>query len=56
MKKVIAVFISFSFIVGCGNNNSNTTSGERKDTSTVKDTNTSTEYNPAAPPVSNSQY
>lgn len=56
MKNVIAVFISISFIVGCGNNNLKTSSGERKDTSAVKDTNTNTEYNPAAPPVTNSQY
>ena len=58
MKKVIAVFISISFIVGCGNTNSKTSSGEKKDTSAVRDTNinTNTEYNPAAPPISNSQY
>lgn len=56
MKKVIAVLISISFLVACSNNNSKTPSGERRDTSTVKDTNTNSEYNPAAPPVSNSQY
>lgn len=58
MKKLIAIFISISFVVGCGNDNATVSSGQKKDSSMVEDTNKAknSKYNPADPPVYNSQY
>jgi hypothetical protein len=54
MKKFLVLFVSALLLTACGNSEGNT-NGSTKDTTAVKDSTTTTDYNPAAPPAQNSE-